>query len=71
MTASVFLSRYLETGDVKKTLELCTASIFGIIEESWQAYNSGEVKPELLELRIIQMQKELDSPSRFFEARKL
>jgi pyridoxine kinase len=71
MTASVFLSRYLETGDVKKTLELCTASIFGIIEESWQAYNSGEVKPEVLELRIKQMQKELDSPSRFFEARTL
>jgi pyridoxine kinase len=71
MTASVFLSRYLETGDVKKTLELCTASIFGIIEASWQAYNNSEIKPELLELRIIQMQKEFDSPSRFFEARKL
>ncbi|MDR0495579.1 MAG: pyridoxal kinase PdxY [Treponema sp.] len=71
MTASVFLSRYLETGNVKKTLELCTASIFGIIEASWQAYNNSEIKPELLELRIIQMQKELDYPSRFFEARKL
>jgi len=71
ITASVFLSRYLETGDIKKTLELCTASVFGIIEASWQAHNSGAVKPELMELRIIQAQKELDSPSRFFEARKL
>jgi pyridoxine kinase len=39
ITASVFLSRYLETGDVKKTLELCTASIYGIIEASWQVRN--------------------------------
>jgi pyridoxine kinase len=71
ITASVFLSRYLETGGIKKTLELCTASIFGIIEASWQAHNSGETKPGLMELRIIQAQKELDSPSHFFEARKL
>jgi len=40
ITASIFLSRYLETGDVKKTLELCTASVYGIIEASWQHYNS-------------------------------
>jgi len=71
ITASVFLSRYLETGDIKKTLELCTASIFGIIEASWQTHSGGEAKPGPMELRIIQAQKELDSPSRFFEARKL
>jgi pyridoxine kinase len=71
ITASVFLSRYLETGNVKKTLELCTASIFGIIEASWQVHQDGEEKPGPMELRIIQSQKELDSPSRFFEARKL
>ncbi|MDR2717225.1 MAG: pyridoxal kinase PdxY [Treponema sp.] len=71
ITASVFLSRYLETGDIKKTLELCTASIFGIIEASWQAYSGGETKPGPMELRIIQAQKELDSPSHFFQARKL
>jgi pyridoxine kinase len=40
ITASVFLSRYLETGDVKKTLELCTASIYGIIEASWKVRNN-------------------------------
>jgi len=71
ITASVFLSRYLETGDIKKTLELCTASIFGIIEASWQTHSGGEAKPGPMELRIIQAQQELDSPSRFFEARKL
>ena len=71
ITTSVFLSRYLETGDVKKTLELCTASIFGIIEASWQVHQGSEAKPGPMELRIIQAQKELDSPSHFFEARKL
>jgi len=71
ITASVFLSRYLETGNIKKTLELSTASIFGIIKASWQAHSGGVAKPGPMELRIIQAQKELDSPSHFFEARKL
>jgi pyridoxine kinase len=88
ITASVFLSRYLETGDVKKTLELCTASVYGIIEASWQVYNSKVFSEsrdkfsldsektdrsgsELLELRIIQAQNELVSPTHHFEARKL
>jgi len=76
LTASVFLSRYLETGDVKKALELCIASVFGIMEASWLAFSSapesaGAPKPALMELRIIQAQKELDSPSRFFEARRI
>ena len=71
ITASVFLSRYLETGDIKKTLELCTASIFGILKASWQAYNDKGGGLALLELQIIQAQKELDSPSHFFEAHKL
>jgi len=44
ITASIFLSRYLETGDVKKTLELCTASVYGIIEASWRQYNAGNDK---------------------------
>lgn len=70
ITAAVFLSRYLETGDIKKTLELCTASIFGIIEQSWQAY-TREAGTGLMELRITQAQEELVSPSRFFEASRL
>jgi pyridoxine kinase len=88
ITASVFLSRYLETGDVKKTLELCTASIYGIIEASWQARNekvfsqSGEKfspvsektsrqTSGLMELRIVQAQRELDTPTYAFEAHRL
>jgi pyridoxine kinase len=66
LTASVFLSRFLETGDVKKTLELCTASIYGIIEASGSSTGA-----QLLELQIVQAQKELDSPSHFFEAFRL
>jgi len=88
ITASVFLSRYLETGDVKKTLELCTASIYGIIEASWRARNDkvfsqsgNKFSPNsektynngtgLMELRIVQAQNELDTPSNTFEARKI
>ena len=88
ITASIFLSRYLETGNVKKTLELCTASIYGIIETSWKARNSrvfsqtGEKLsldsdktdkpgPGLIELQIIQAQKELEAPTHSFEAHRL
>jgi pyridoxine kinase len=71
ITTSVFLSRYLETGSLKKALELCTASIFGIIETSWQAYSGSGDKPVLMELQIIQNQNEIDAPSRFFEAHRL
>jgi len=88
ITASVFLSRYLETGDVKKTLELCTASIYGIIETSWQVRNNkvfSQLEEKfsldsektnnsgsgLMELRIIQAQNELVSPTHSFEAHRL
>ncbi|MCL2006466.1 MAG: pyridoxal kinase PdxY [Treponema sp.] len=71
ITTSIFLSRYLETGDIKRTLELCAASVFGILEKSWQAFNSLEEKPKLMELKIIASQKELDSPTNYFEAKKL
>ena len=69
ITASIFLSRYLETGDIKKTLELCTASVFGILETSFRFYNNVITKP--MELKIIEAQKELETPSRSFEARKM
>jgi len=84
LTASVFLSRYLETGDARKALELCTASVFGIMEASWQAFSSAcggaaigattgtdSAASKLMELRIIQAQGELDNPSRLFEARRI
>jgi pyridoxal/pyridoxine/pyridoxamine kinase len=63
----VFLSRYLETGDVKKTLELCAASVFGIIEASFREHHGDGP----MELRIIPAQQELVSPSHVFEAVKL
>jgi pyridoxine kinase len=95
LTASVFLSRYLETGggkgtdaggkgtdaggkgtdaDVKRTLELCTASVFGIIEATWKAegQNKNAVKNAAPpELRLIQNQDELLHPSNSFRAEKL
>ncbi|MDR0487367.1 MAG: pyridoxal kinase PdxY [Treponema sp.] len=67
LTSSVFLSRYLETGNIKKTLELCTASVFGILEASLCAHD-GHLP---LELKMIDAQEQLCSPSRFFEAVKL
>jgi len=75
LTTSVFLSRYLETGDIRKALELCTAAVFGILEASWKSFCETEKATtqatKLMELRIVQAQKELDNPSRFFEARRV
>jgi pyridoxine kinase len=70
MTAAVFLSRYLETKNLKKTLEMCTASVYGILEMSYNKYQyKGE--NDLCELKIIEAQEELCSPSNFFYANKL
>jgi pyridoxine kinase len=67
MTTAVFLSRYLETKDLEKTLELCTASVFGVLQKSCGASPSkNEDLP--LELRIIDAQQELISPSQTFKA---
>ena len=71
ITTAVFLSRYLETCDVQKTLELCTASIFGILEVSWQFYSKSQANAKLMELRIIHAQQELETPSHHFEAQRL
>jgi len=60
LTAAIFLSRYLETQDIKKTLELCAGSIYGIMEATFKAKSK--------ELQIIQAQEELVSPSSNFEA---
>ena len=69
ITASIFLSRYLEkTDSMKKTLELCTASVYGILETSLRSVNGNE---NFIELRIIQAQEEIVSPSNIFNACKL
>jgi pyridoxine kinase len=70
MTSAVFLSRYLETRNMEKTLELCTASVFGVLEVSYKAASSSQDN-KLLELKIIDAQNELCSPSRSFKAEKL
>jgi pyridoxine kinase len=67
LTASVFLSRYLETADVKTTLEQTTGSVFGILEAAFRA--APQSGPP--ELPLIQAQAELTAPSRVFRARKL
>jgi pyridoxine kinase len=69
MTTAIFLSRYLETKDIKKTLELCASSVYGILEESYKA--AGSKKDTLIELKIIENQNELTSPSHSFKAEKL
>jgi pyridoxine kinase len=69
MTAAVFLSRYLETRDLKKTLELCTASVFGVLEASFKAEDTKSGMP--IELKIIDAQRELVSPSYSFKAEKI
>jgi pyridoxine kinase len=81
LTASVFLSRYLETRDIQKTLELCTATVYAILEASFRerervrAAGSGTSgpaeKPGPMELLIIQNQGEISIPSQTFEAVRL
>jgi pyridoxine kinase len=67
MTTALFLSRYLETKDLEKTLELCTASVFGVLQESYRASPSKNVNLPL-ELKIIEAQEELVRPSNNFKA---
>ena len=67
LTTSIFLSLYLETGNLKKTLELCAASVYGILKISYnKCINERNNIP--MELKIIDAQSELSSPSHNFEA---
>jgi pyridoxine kinase len=63
LTTAVFLSRYLETGDIRRTLELTAASVYGIIEATHVSQSR--------EIVIIAAQEELVHPSRNFKAIKL
>jgi pyridoxine kinase len=60
LTAAVFLSRYLETGDIKTALELTAASVYGIMEATFNAKSR--------ELLVIAAQNELVSPTAAFTA---
>jgi pyridoxine kinase len=63
LTTSVFLSRYLETGDIKHTLELTAGSVFGIMEATHKA--------DSRELLLIAAQEALAAPGQSFLAEKL
>jgi pyridoxine kinase len=63
MTTAIFLSRYLETGNIAKTLELTAASVYGIIEATYKAGSR--------ELLIVQAQEELVHPSHVFTAERI
>jgi pyridoxine kinase len=69
LTAAVFLSRWLETGDLKRTLELCASSVYGVLEASFHGRAAGAKGPP--ELLIVQAQEELAAPSHHFEAVRL
>jgi pyridoxine kinase len=60
LTAAIFLSRYLDTRDVKRTLELTAASVYGIMEATYLVRSR--------ELLIISAQDELVDPHFTFEA---
>ncbi|MDR2313767.1 MAG: pyridoxal kinase PdxY [Spirochaetaceae bacterium] len=62
LTTSVFLSRYLETGDIKRSLELTAASVYGIIEATYRAKSK--------ELLLIAAQNELTNPGVLFTAKE-
>jgi pyridoxine kinase len=63
VTAAIFLSRYLETGSVRDTLELTAASIFGVMDATFRAGS--------LELLLIASQEELVKPRHAFKAERL
>jgi len=63
MTTSIFLSRYLETKDCKKSLELTVASVFGIMEATHKAKSR--------ELLLIAAQDKIASETTPFRAEKV
>jgi pyridoxine kinase len=63
LTTAVFLSRYLETGDICRTLELTAASVYGIIHATHAAGSR--------EILIVAAQEELVHPSQNFAVCKL
>jgi len=69
MTAAVFLSRYLETKNIKKTLELCASSVFGILEKSLKLNSDTGNNP--IELKFINAQDQFIQPLHSFKAEKL
>jgi pyridoxine kinase len=63
LTAAVFLSKYLETRNIRCSLEHTAGSVYGILEASHRASSR--------ELLLIEAQEELVSPGNVFKAEKL
>ena len=71
MTTAVFLSEYLKSGNLENTLERCTASIYNILDYSYSASLINNPASGRTELKIIEAQDQLVSPTRIFKAEKI
>jgi len=73
MTSAVFLSQYLNTHDLEKTLNLCASSIYGILEESYKSMNNEQKKEDnvTIELKLIGAQEHFIKPVYNFKAVKI
>ena len=63
LTTAIFLSRYLDTKDTRRSLELTAASVFGVLEATRKA--------ESRELLLIAAQEKIASDSISFRAEKV
>jgi pyridoxine kinase len=70
MTAAIFLSRFLETKDIQRSLELCAASVYGVLEKSFLK-EQNSIPDDPLKLRLIEAQDEIVSPGHVFKAEKI
>ncbi|MCL2184960.1 MAG: pyridoxal kinase PdxY [Treponema sp.] len=73
MTAAVFLSQYLNTNNLEKTLNLCTSSVYGILEESFKSKNKKQINDNnvSIELKLIEAQEHFANPAYSFKAVKI
>jgi len=78
MTTAVFLSQYLNTHDLEKSLNLCASSVFGILEESFKSKNKEQTFFEQrteskvsFELKLIEAQEHFVNPVNTFKAVKI
>jgi pyridoxine kinase len=71
ITTSMFLGRLMQTKNIQSALELCTASIYSIIENSWIAHNNKTEKTILMELQIIAEQDKIVNPTTMFKVKKI
>jgi len=71
MTTAVFLSEYLKTNDLEKSLEHSTASVYGVLDYSYKKSLKTDQPQKPVELKIVEAQEQFITPSRFFKAEKI